>query len=205
METKRYEEIAQVIGSLYSGCDYYPYYGAYYHDTDGNVVATDGRRILVIHDEEKIESPIYMDKKGKVVTDKTYPNYKMHLEGKREVTWSGEFDLIGLVDERKWMSKGDENVIFKLVSKVGITTLGMFSTTFLADFKRCYYAYYRKRPKSLMVKMTFSKDGDLLSVPLRIETLDGKMTYLVMPKCIDMYYHPNCYDKEVIIEKKSVF
>lgn len=213
MKDEKYTKIAKIIGSFVKGGEYRPFEGAYYHDTNGSVVATDGRRILVIHDEEKIEKPIYMSRDGELL-DKNYPNYQIFFDRKYENNWDGEFDLGKLIIEREWIKKKSMNVLFKksVMRMVGKTeaqeveeNLGMFRSEFLADILRCYRAYYKNRTKSLRVKMRFTKDGDLLLSPLFIETLDGKMSYIIMPISINQYYSPSTMDEAVIMEVEKSF
>lgn len=213
MKDEKYSKIAKIIGSFVKGGEYRPFEGAYYHDTNGSVVATDGRRIFVIHDEEKIENPIYMGRDGELL-DKTYPNYQMFFDRKYEITWEGEFDLGALIVEREWIKKKSMNVLFKkrVMRMVGKTeaheveeNLGMFRSKFLADFLRCYRTYYKNRTKSLKVRMRFTKDGDLLLSPLYIETLDRKMSYILMPMSIARYYSPSTMDEAVIMEVEKSF
>lgn len=213
MRNETFEKIAKIIGSFVKGGEYRPFEGAYYHDTNGSVVATDGRRILVIHDEEKIEKPIYMGRDGELL-DKTYPNYQMFFDRKYENNWDGEFDLGKLIVEREWIKKKSMNVLFRkrVIRMLGKTeaqeveeNLGMFRSEFLADFLRCYRAYYKNRTKSPRVRMRFTKDGNLLLSPLYIETLDGKMSYIVMPISINHYYLPETLDEAVLMEVEKSF
>ena len=213
LKDKKYTKIAKIIGSFVKGGEYRHFEGAYYHDTNGSVVATDGRRILVIHNEEKIEKPIYMSRDGELL-DVSYPNYQIFFDRKYENNWEGEFDLGKLVVEREWIKKKSMNVLFKkrVMGMVGKTeaqqveeNLGMFRSEFLADFLRCYRAYYKNRTESVRVRMKFTKDGNLLSSPLYIETLDGKMSYIVMPMCINLYYLPETIDEAVFMEVEKSF
>ena len=210
---KTYFKIASIISSCIKGSYTQPWHGAYYHDTNGKLVATDGRRIVIFHNEEKIAESRYMSEDATLLS-KSYPNYERFLNEKLEVIGEWIIDLGKLIKDNGWMDLkkcNDENVVFKskfthyrkgtecVVNEEDVT-LNIIDAKFIADVLRCYRAYNHNRTNRMMVKISFTRDIGLATSPCRIETLDGSMTYLVMPKfCLD--------GKGTVIEleKKKVF
>lgn len=216
---KTYFKIASIISSCIKGSYTQPWHGAYYHDTNGKLVATDGRRIVVFHNEEKIAESRYMSEDATLLS-KSYPNYERFLNEKLEVIGEWIIDLGKLIKDNGWMDLkkcNDENVVFKskfthyrkgtecVVNEEDVT-LNIIDAKFIADVLRCYRAYNHNRTNRMMVKISFTRDIGLATSPCRIETLDGSMTYLVMPK-LEMPKYCCLEGKETVIEleKKKVF
>lgn len=218
---KTYFKIASIISSCLKGSYTQPWHGAYYHDTNGKLVATDGRRIVVFHNEEKIGESRYMSEDATLLTI-SYPNYEHFLNANLEVIGEWIIDLGKLIKDNGWMDlkkDGIENVVFtskyihyrkgtECVVNEEDVTLNMIDAKYLADVLRCYRAYNHNRTNNMMVKIRFTRKSGNAASPCHIETLDGSMTYIVMPKSLPIPPRFNCNNiKTTIIEldKKKVF
>lgn len=218
---KTYFKIASIISSCLKGYYTQPWHGAYYHDTNGKLVATDGRRIVVFHNEEKIAESRYMSEDATLLS-KSYPNYEHFLNAKLEVIGEWIIDLGELIKNNGWMDlkkDGIQNVVFtskyihyrkgtECVVNEEDVTLNMIDAKFLADVLRCYRAYNHNRTNNMMVKIRFTRESGNAASPCHIETLDGSMTYIVMPKFLPTLPRLNRNNTKATIielEKKKVF
>lgn len=214
---KTYFKIASIISSCYKGSYTHPWHGAYFHDTNGKLVATDGRRIVVFHNEEKIAESRYMTEDGTLLS-KNYPDYERILNANLDVIGEWTIDLgkiikdNGLMDLKKG---GIQRVVFtskyihyrkgtECVVNEEDVTLNMIDGKYLADVLRCYRTYNHNRTNNMMVKIRFTRECGKVASPCYIETLDGSMTYIVMP----ILFVPNRNNTEVTVielEKKNIF
>lgn len=188
--------------------------GGYLHTAKGEVVMTDGKRMLLISDCGKRDKDCYIDNEGFEQGTFSYPNYQKYSDDGYYM-WAKkyELDFANLVLERGWMKKSKEKVIFStkafhVVGKSEATkvdvNLGMFNTSYLADFLRIIRAYYNNRTKSVKVTMFFNPQ---MKMPLHILTEDKKFHYIVMPIQFynEMYIDKNTIDEVELEEKKTVF
>ena len=163
--------------------------GGYLHTSKGEVVMTDGRRMLLISDCEVKDKDYFIDKEGEEVNTFNFPKYEKYSDdGYYMWSQSFEIDLGSLITDKGWMKKGcKQRVLFrskgyKVVSKTEAFEtdkgLGLFNTSFLADFLRVVRTYYKNRAKSIKVTMYLNAQGVL---PLHILTEDKKFHYIVMP------------------------
>lgn len=218
---KTYFKIASIISSSFKGSYTHPWHGAYYHDTNGKLVATDGRRIVIFHNEEKIAESRYMTEDGTLLS-KNYPNYEHYLNEKLEITGEWIIDLGELIKHNGWMDLkkvGIKNVIFTskyihyrkgtecIVNEEDVT-LNMIDAKFIADVLRCYRTYNHNRTNNMMVKIKFTRKNGTDTSPCHIETIDGSMTYIVMPKSFPIIPKLNLNNTEATVielEKKNIF
>lgn len=188
--------------------------GGYLHTDKGEVVMTDGKRMLLISDCGKRDNDCYIDNKGSENGTFGYPNYQKYSDDGYYM-WAKkyELDFANLVLEKGWMKKSKEKVIFstKAFRVVGKSEamkvdvhLGMYNTSYLADFLRVIRAYYNNRTKSVKVTMFFNPQ---MKMPLHILTEDKKFHYIVMPIQFynEMYIDKNTIDEVELEEKKTVF
>lgn len=197
MRNETFEKIAKIIGAeiltyrRYS----YPYEGGYIHTTDGEYMATDARRIILINDVDKAEKDVIIDYEG---DEWDIQNYKekfkkaLSIEGK-EIIYEWKVDLGKLIVDNEWMkAKADTNKKVTFTTKfnhyrkgdlvnVEDVILNQFNVRFLADVLRIYRAIHKNRTKSMVVKMTFTRSINEISSPCCIETEDGTFKYVVMP------------------------
>ena len=194
---KAYSKIASIIGSCLKGFYTQPWHGAYYHATNGKLVATDGRRLVVFHNEKKIAKSRYRTEDGTLLS-KPYPNYEKLLNEKVEIVGEWTIDLGKLIKEKGWMDlkkDGIQNVVFKskfihykkgtkrvAKAKEEDVILNVIDGKYIADVLRCYRAYNHNRTDTMEVKIVFTRYGDKGISPCRIETLDSSMTHLIMPR-----------------------
>ena len=197
MRNETFEKIAKIIGAeiltyrRYS----YPYEGGYIHTTDGEYMATDARRIILINGVDKAEKDVLIDYEG---DEWDIQNYKekfkkaLSIEGK-EIIYEWKVDLGKLIVDNEWMkAKADTNKKVTFTTKfnhfrkgdlvnVEDVILNQFNVRFLADVLRIYRAIHKNRTKSMVVKMTFTRSINEISSPCCIETEDGTFKYVVMP------------------------
>jgi hypothetical protein len=215
MRNETFEKIAKIIGAeiltyrRYS----YPYEGGYIHTTDGEYMATDARRIVLINGVDKAEKDVLIDYEG---DEWEIQNYKekfkkaLSIEGK-EIIYEWKVDLGKLIVDNEWMkAKADTNnkVTFttkfnhyrkgntERVVNVEDVVLNHFNVRYLADVLRIYRAIHKNRTKSMVVKMTFTRSINEISSPCSIEALDGSFKYVVMP--LFTTNHSNVHSVDVI-------
>ena len=197
MRNETFEKIAKIMGAeILSYRRYsYPYEGGYIHTTDGEYMATDARRIILINGVDKAEKDVLIDYEG---DEWDIQNYKekfkkaLSIEGK-EIIYEWKVDLGKLIVEHEWMkAKADTNKKVTFTTKfihfrkgdlvnVEDVVLNHFNVRFLADVLRIYRAIHKNRTKSMVVKMTFTRSINEISSPCCIETEDGSFKYVVMP------------------------
>ena len=197
MRNETFEKIAKIMGAeiltyrRYS----YPYEGGYIHTADGEYMATDARRIILINGVDKAEKDVLIDYEG---DEWDIQNYKekfkkaLSIEGK-EIIYEWKVDLGKLIVDNEWMkAKADTNKKVTFTTKfnhfrkgdlvnVEDVILNQFNVRFLADVLRIYRAIHKNRTKSMVVKMTFTRSINEISSPCCIETEDGTFKYVVMP------------------------
>lgn len=216
MGNETFEKIAKIIGAeiltyrRYS----YPYEGGYIHTTDGEFMATDARRIILINGVDKAEKDVLIDHEGDEWEIQDYKEKFKHalsIEGK-EIIYEWKVDLGKLIVDNEWMkAKADTNnkVTFttkfnhyrkgdtERVVNVEDVVLNHFNVRYLADVLRIYRAIHKNRTKSMVVKMTFTRSINEISSPCCIETEDGTFKYVMMPL---LGVKPSSYYKVDVIE-----
>lgn len=197
MRDETFEKIAKIMGAeILSYRRYsYPYEGGYIHTTDGEYMATDARRIILINGVDKAEKDVLIDYEG---DEWDIQNYKekfkkaLSIEGK-EIIYEWKVDLGKLIVDNEWMkakANTDNKITFTTkfnhyrkgdLVNVEDVILNQFNVRFLADVLRIYRAIHKNRTKSMVVKMTFTRSINEISSPCCIETEDGTFKYVVMP------------------------
>ena len=197
MRNETFEKIAKIIGAViltnrrYS----FTYEGGYIHTTNGEFMASDARRIILINDVDKAEKDVLIDYEG---DEWDIQNYKekfkkaLSIEGK-EIIYEWKVDLGKLIVDNEWMkAKANTNDRATFTTKfnhyrkgdlvnVEDAILNHFNVRYLADVLRIYRAIHKNRTKSMVVKMTFTRSINEIASPCCIETEDGTFKYVVMP------------------------
>ena len=94
-----------------------------------------------------------------------------------------------------------EKTYFKIASIISSCIKGSYTHPW-------YGAYNHNRTNSMMVKIRFTRESGKAVSPCHIETLDGSMTYIVMPKFLPILPRLNRNNTKATIielEKKKVF
>lgn len=222
MNNETHKKIAKIIGESVKGYEWKSWQGGYFHTADGKLVATDGRRIVIVNNQETCDENLFIDKDGDVVDYDSYPNYSQFTTTNGlEIIGEWEINLGRIIDENGWMSVPhtkrltDYRVLFRskfihyrkgieCVANEEDVNLNIFNIRYLADMLRIYRAINNNRTKDMVVKMKFTRNVGHFSSPAYIETVDGKMSYVLMPII------PNCNSQSKIskiinLETKKIF
>lgn len=199
-QTNMFEKIAKIIGAvILSNRNYsFTYEGGYIHTTDGEFMASDARRIILINDVDKAEKDVLIDYEGDECDIQGYKEKFKHalsIEGK-EIIYEWKVDLGKLIVDNDWMKakantkdkvtfttkfnhfrKGDKERVVNVEDVV----LNHFNVRYLADVLRIYRVIHKNRTKNMVVKMTFTRSINEIASPCCIETEDGSFKYVVMP------------------------
>lgn len=203
MRNETFEKIAKIIGAViltnrrYS----FTYEGGYIHTTDGEFMATDGRRIVLISGVDKAEKDVLIDYEGDEWDIQDYKEkFKkvLSIDGK-EIVYEWKVDLGKLIVDNEWMkakANTNDKVTFttkfnhfrkgsiERVVNVEDVVLNHFNVRYLADVLRIYRTIHKNRTKSMVVKMKFTRSINEIASPCFIETEDGTFKYVVMPLLI---------------------
>lgn len=199
-QTDMFEKIAKIIGAeirvkrRYS----FTYEGGYIHTADGEYMASDARRIILINGVDKAEKDVMIDHEGDEWDIQGYKEkFKraLSIEGK-EIIYEWKVDLGKLIVDNDWMNakantkdkvtfttkfnhfrKGDTERVVNVEDVV----LNHFNVRYIADVLRIYRAIHKNRTKSVVVTMKFTRSINEISSPCCIETEDGSFKYVVMP------------------------
>lgn len=215
-----FKKISKIVGSFWKGCEQKPFHGGYLLTGDGNFVATDSRRIVVIRGNEQslFNEDYCVDVKGNEFDASRYPKWKEVTDiSKQVISYEWECDLGEIIVNNKWMDCSEmttDEVLFKTTmnKKVGTeilkseVNLGLFNSRYIADILRIWRTINKNRTTTMKVTMKFTtKDGMVVS-PCFIETLDKKMLYVLMPLMMNLYRSP-LIKKDIVMcpEKESTF
>lgn len=215
-QTDMFEKIAKIIGAvILTNRNYsFTYEGGYIHTTDGEFMASDARRIILINDVDKAEKDVLIDYEGDEWDIQGYKEKFKHalsIEGK-EIIYEWNVDLGKLIVDNDWMkakANTKDKVTFttkfnhfrkgnmERVVNVEDVVLNHFNVRYLADVLRIYRAIHKNRTKSMVVKMTFTRSINEIASPCCIEAEDGSFKYVVMPF---LTAKPSSYYKVDVIE-----
>lgn len=218
-----HKRIAKIIGESVKGHEWKSWQGGYLHTTDGNVIATDGRRIVIVNGQENRHEPLFLDKDGDEVSPSQFPKYERFTNTNAyDVIGEWEINLGRIIEENGWMkvthtkSLTDNRVLFKtkfIHHRKGNTSqianeeevnLNIFNIRFLTDSLRVYRAINKNRTKDMVVRMKFTRSCNQPSSPVYIETVDGKMSYVLMPISVNHTSRTNIADV-IELENKNLF
>lgn len=200
MKNETFEKISKIIGAvILTNRNYsFTYEGGYIHTTDGEFMASDARRIILINGVDKAEKDVLIDYEGDEWDIQGYKEKFKHalsIEGK-EIIYEWKVDLGKLIVDNEWMkakANTKDKVTFTTkfnhfrkgdtarVVNVEDVVLNHFNVRYIADVLRIYRAIHKNRTKSMVVKMTFTRSINEIASPCCIETEDGTFKYVVMP------------------------
>lgn len=199
MNNETHKKVAKIIGESVKGQEWKSWQGGYLHTSDGKLVATDGRRIVIVNGQDIRQENLFIDKDGDVVDCESFPRYSQFTTTKGlEVIGEWEINLGRIIDENGWMKIPyssditNNRVLFRskfihyrkgtecVVNEESVY-LNFFNVRFIADMLRVHRAINKNRTKDMMVNMKFTREVGKFSSPVYIETMDGKMSYVLMP------------------------